>query len=134
MTKVYIILAFVIAILGFTGGSFYFGMQYQKKKDEASNLVNFQATVHRALEITDKFLDIGKDFVSKINNVKEVTKTVTQTQVKYVDRYIQEHPEVSNCVIVPAPVISLRNCQISRIRKAANYPVSESSDATLCPS
>jgi hypothetical protein len=134
MTKIYIVLALLLSVLGFVASSFYFGMQYQKKKDEASNLVDFQATVYRALDITDKFLDIGKEFVSKINNVKEVTKTVTQTQVKYVDRYIQDHPEVTDCLTVPAPVISVRNCQISRIRKAAGYSVSESSDGTLCSS
>jgi hypothetical protein len=104
MTKIYIVLALLLSVLGFVASSFYFGMQYQKKKDEASNLVDFQATVYRALDITDKFLDIGKEFVSKINNVKEVTKTVTQTQVKYVDRYIQDHPEVTDCLTVPAPV------------------------------
>lgn len=134
MTKVYILIGSAIFLLLFMAGTFYSGMEYQKKKDEVSNLKDFKATVERALDITDKFLAIGKDFVAKINNVKEVTKTVTQTQVKYVDRYLQDHPEVSNCVIVPDPIISLRNCQISRIRKAANYPVSESSDGTLCSS
>jgi len=134
MTKVYIFIGAMVLLLGFIGGSFYYGMQYQKKKDEAANLVDFKATVERALDITDSFLKIGKDFVAKIATVQEVTKTVTKTQVKYVDRYIQEHPEVVNCVTVPDPVISLRNCQISRIRKAADYPVSESSDGTLCSS
>jgi hypothetical protein len=132
MGKVYVFIGSMLALLAFVGASFYFGMQYQKKKDEASNLQDFKATVYRALDITDKFLSIGKEFVEKINNTREVTKTVTQTQVKYVDRYIQEHPEVVNCVTVPAPVISMRNCQISRIRKAAGYSVSESGDGTLC--
>ena len=138
MSKLYAIGAAILLGMSLIVSSYFYGMHVQKKKDEAvqtkSQLVDLQKEVSRALSIADEFSKIAKDFVAKMENVREVTKTITKTQVQYVDRYIKEHPEVAACTAVPAPVVQLRNCQIQRIRKAAGYAVSGSSDGAVCPS
>lgn len=138
MNKAYAILAAFLLGITLVGTSFYYGTRYQKNKDDAAQnqarVEALQKKIDQALEIADKFATIAKEFTAKISQAKEVTKTITKTQVQYVDRYIQDHPEVASCITVPVPVLGLRNCQIDRIRKAAGYSVPERSDGDVCPS
>lgn len=138
MNKAYAILAAFLLGIALVAGSFFTGVRYQKNKDDAeksaSQLVDLNQKINQALSVATDFAAIARDFVQKINATKEVTKTITKTQVQYVDRYIQDHPEAVPYLTIPAPVLGLRNCQIDRIRQAAGYAVPARSDGTVCPS
>lgn len=132
--KIYALIAAFLLGIGLFGGAFHYGRTYERQIQEEQKNVNFKASVDQALKIADKFALIARDFVSKLSSGHEATEVITKTQVKYVTQYIHDHPEIEPALVVPAPVMQLRRCQISRIRKAAGASVQSGSDEALCSS